>query len=328
METFRKDQALIESLLPELLTEEAPVFFGHNKWVPVYKSLRYMVLREFTTSVRSTRWLEALGLVRIIYSGLTPQHEKVRQWAKRLGLTADEAVDLISLFLDGWRRNRMVFIADDPVYSQYHRKDDPYIQLGLLSLHDFHPGGLDKHSTKTNRFATGLISDRGTTAVQALMKRIVPDPENTDVDALIEELWDLLKDDLGLIRKVGIQNTREHVIGEVWQVVHDRILVESFGQGNAARPASGSPPARARRPLAFATVAPVPPSRSPPTRRTTMCGCSASRSRWSVPRNTPPKCPATPAASSSRISSPSRAARTAWWPRRRWKWASTSGPWT
>ena len=36
-------------LLPELTGEEAPATFGHNKWVPVHRALRYMVLREFTT---------------------------------------------------------------------------------------------------------------------------------------------------------------------------------------------------------------------------------------------------------------------------------------
>ena len=48
MEMFRKDQNLIDALLPELTGEEAPATFGHNKWVPVHKALRYMVLREFT----------------------------------------------------------------------------------------------------------------------------------------------------------------------------------------------------------------------------------------------------------------------------------------
>jgi len=230
MDVFRKDSSLIDSLLPELLGEEAPVFFGHNKWVPVYKSLRYMVLREFTTSVRATRWLEALGLTRIVYTGLTPDHKKVIAWAKNVGISADEAVDTISLILDSWRRKRMVFVPDDPIYSQYHRKDDPYIQLGLLSLHEFHPSGVDKYTTKTNKYAKGLISERGTTAVQALMKRIVPDPENADIDGLIEELWDLLKDDLGLIRKISIKSTREVVIGEAWQVVLEKIRVETFGQ--------------------------------------------------------------------------------------------------
>ena len=230
MDLFHKDHSLIETLLPELSGEEIPALFGHNKWVPVYKALRYMVFREFTTSVRSTRWLEALGLTRIIYKGLSAKHDKVIQWAQKVGITANEAVDLISLILDGWRRNRMVFVADDPVYSQYHRKDDPYIMLGLLSLHDFHPGGVDKYSTKTNKYATGLISERGTTAVQSLLKKVVSDPEHADIDGLIEELWDLLKDDLGVIRKVGIQSTREVVIGEAWQLNHDRILVEKFHQ--------------------------------------------------------------------------------------------------
>ncbi|HQX54184.1 MAG TPA: helicase-related protein, partial [Planctomycetaceae bacterium] len=230
MAIFRKDSTLTEMLLPELLGEEAPVYFGHNKWIPIYKSLRYMVLREFTTSVRSTRWLEALGLARVSYKGLSAEHAKIISWAKKVGVSASEAVDTISLILDGWRRNRMVFIADDPVYSKYHRKDDPYIQLGLLALQEFHPGGVDKHSSTTNNFVTGVISQNGTTAVQALMKRVVADPDNTDVDALIEELWDILKDDLGLIRKVGIQNTKDLVIGEAWQVVHDRILAEKFSQ--------------------------------------------------------------------------------------------------
>ena len=43
MEMFRKDQNLIDSLLPELTGEESPATFGHNKWVPVHRALRYMV---------------------------------------------------------------------------------------------------------------------------------------------------------------------------------------------------------------------------------------------------------------------------------------------
>ncbi len=230
MERLRKDNTLVETLLPELHSEEAPMLFGHNKWVPIYKSLRYMVLREFTTSVRSTRWLEALGLAQISYKGLTASNEKVSLWASRVGITGEQAVDLISLILDSWRRNRMVFIADDPVYSRYHRKDDPYIQLGLLALYDFYPGGVDLFSSKTNKFATGLISEKGSTSVQSLLRRVVADPEQIDVDELINGLWSLLKDDLGLIRRVGIQNTKEAVIGEAWQVVHDKILVERYAQ--------------------------------------------------------------------------------------------------
>ncbi|MCA9135396.1 MAG: DEAD/DEAH box helicase, partial [Planctomycetales bacterium] len=229
MNVFRKDNSLIEALLPELSSEEAPVYFGHNKWVPVYKSLRYMVLREFTTSVRSTRWLEALGLAQVRYAGLNADRESVIRWAKLVGIRPTEAVDLISLILDGWRRSRMVHVATDPVYSQYHRKDDPYIQLGLLALSDFHPGGLDLYKPDTrSSVKTGLIASNGATAVQVLLRRIITD-ENTDIDEVASDLWDILKDDLGLVRKVGFQNTREQVIGEAYQIAHEKILVSTFG---------------------------------------------------------------------------------------------------
>ena len=85
MEVFRKDQNLIDTLLPELTGEEAPAIFGHNKWVPVYKALRYMVLREFTTGVRRTDCLESMGLARVVYEGVNPQSKGLREWAEVAG---------------------------------------------------------------------------------------------------------------------------------------------------------------------------------------------------------------------------------------------------
>ena len=75
MELFRKDQNLIDTLLPELTGEEAPAIFGHNKWVPVHKALRYMVLREFTTGVRRTDCLESMGLAQVVYEGVDAREQ-------------------------------------------------------------------------------------------------------------------------------------------------------------------------------------------------------------------------------------------------------------
>jgi hypothetical protein len=97
MEMFRKDQNLIDTLLPELTGEEAPATFGHNKWVPVHRALRYMVLREFTTGVRRTDCLESMGLARVDYDGLVPANKKLREWAETVGISPDEAVAGISL---------------------------------------------------------------------------------------------------------------------------------------------------------------------------------------------------------------------------------------
>ena len=88
MEMFRKDQNLIDTLLPELTGEEAPATFGHNKWVPVHKALRYMVLREFTTGVRRTDCLESMGLAKVVYEGCHARAARaLRDWAEAMGIS-------------------------------------------------------------------------------------------------------------------------------------------------------------------------------------------------------------------------------------------------
>ena len=56
-----------------------------------------------------------------------------------MGISPEEAVEAVSLLLDNWRRSRYLFVTNDPIFSRYHPKDDPYIQAGLLNLRDFHP---------------------------------------------------------------------------------------------------------------------------------------------------------------------------------------------
>ncbi len=111
MELFRKDQDLIDALLPELTGEEAAATFGgHNSWVPIHKALRYMVLREFTTGVRRTDCLESMGLVRVAYDGLNAKSKGVQELAETLGISPEAAVEAVSLILDNWRRNRILYV--------------------------------------------------------------------------------------------------------------------------------------------------------------------------------------------------------------------------
>ena len=81
---FRASSQGLDRLLPELTGEEAPATFGHNKWVPVHRALRYMVLREFTTGVRRTDCLESMGLAKVIYEGLSPSSTVLRNWAEAI----------------------------------------------------------------------------------------------------------------------------------------------------------------------------------------------------------------------------------------------------
>lgn len=227
MESFRKDQNLIDSLLPELTGEEAPATFGHNKWVPIHKALRYMVLREFTTGVRRTDCLESMGLARVVYEGVTPQSKGIRDLAATVGVSPEEAADGVSLIIDNWRRNRILYVSSDPIFSRYHAKDDPYIQAGLLPLREFRPEGLLLNADQTNKYARGLIAKRGASAVQALFKKWAASPNTFDADAATLMLWEFLTKDAKVLSKVTLRSQREtQLAGDVWQVNLEKLAVE------------------------------------------------------------------------------------------------------
>lgn len=227
VEVFRSDPKLIDALLPELTDEYASDTFGHDKWKNVSRSMRYMVLREVTTGFRRTDSLEAMGLARVEYEGLTEQHKGVREWASILGVSPAEAVEAISLLLDLWRRSQFLFVPNDPIYSHYHAKDDPYIQAGLLNLREFRPGGLLLENKDDNDFARGLIAKNGASAVQGLVKKWAADKSTLDADAAISVLWELLTGPLQLLSKVTLRNQRgdKALAGDVWQVNADIVCV-------------------------------------------------------------------------------------------------------
>jgi rubrerythrin len=226
MEMFRKEHGLVDSLLPELTGEEAPAMFGHNRWVPVHKALRYMVLREFTTGVRRRDCLESMGLAKVFYVGLSESNKAVRDWAVVMGISPKEAVEGICLILDGWRRNRILFVSGDPIFSHYHPKDDPYIQAGLLPLKEFRPEGLLLEA-KSNEYARGLLAKKGASAVQALVKKWAADSNTVEVNTAVTMLWELLTGPTKLLAKVTLRSQKETPLaGDVWQVNADKLLVE------------------------------------------------------------------------------------------------------
>lgn len=225
MEVFRADSKLIDGLLPELTGEEAQAMFGHNIWTSVHKALRYMVLREFTTGVRRTDCLEAMGLSRVVYDGLTAANKQVVAWAKSMGITPQEAVEGISLILDTWRRNRILFVQNDPIFSCYHPKDHPYIQAGLLPLKDFHPQGLLLSAGDQDKYARGILARRGASAVQALLKKWA-DNSTFDADVAATALWELLTKEIKLLTKTPLRSTTDKQLGDVWQVNAEKVKVE------------------------------------------------------------------------------------------------------
>ena len=214
MEMFRKDQNLIDTLLPELTGEEAPAIFGHNKWVPVHKALRYMVLREFTTGVRRTDCLESMGLARVVYEGVTPGARSLREWAEVMGISPEEAVEAVCLLLDNWRRSRI---------SLRHRRPDLLPLPSPRTIRTSRPGsctcgsstpkGLLLSAGQSDKYARGLLAQRGASAVQALVKKWAAKPDTLDVDAAVTMLWEFLTKEAKVLTKVTLRSQKETPLG-------------------------------------------------------------------------------------------------------------------
>ncbi|HLX62324.1 MAG TPA: DEAD/DEAH box helicase [Planctomycetota bacterium] len=226
MAEFKKNKRLVEVLLPELTEEHAGATLGSDRAKNIYTALRYMVLREFTNGIRRTDCLESMGLARVVYDGLTPQRQGVKDFAAALGVRSEDACEGLALLLDNWRRSRILFVRDDPIFSQFHAKDDEWIQNGLLPLKEFRPGGLILNADANNRYARSLIARSSQSGVQALLKKWASDPDNLDVDAAATMLWQLLVDDLKLLVPVTLRSQHDRILGpDVWQLDADKTKV-------------------------------------------------------------------------------------------------------
>jgi hypothetical protein len=150
-----------------------------------------------------------MGLARVVYDGVTLQSKGVKQLAEAVGITPEEAVEGVCLILDNWRRNRILFVSGDPIFSRYHAKDDPYIQAGLLPLREFRPEGLLLNADKANPYSRGLIAQRGVSAVQALFKKWTKHPNIFDADATTAILWEFLTHQAKVLHKVTLRSQRE-----------------------------------------------------------------------------------------------------------------------
>ena len=145
-----------------------------------------------------------------------------------MGISPEEAVEAISLILDNWRRNRILYVTGDPIFSRYHAKDDPYIQAGLLPLREFRPEGLLLTAGQNDNYARGLIAQQGGLGGPGPPEEVGgPTPTTLDVDAADTMLWEFLTDEAKLLTKVTLRSQKDNPLGgDVWQVNAEKLVVE------------------------------------------------------------------------------------------------------
>ena len=117
-------------------------------------------------------------------------------------------------------------MANDPVFSRYHAKDDPYIQAGLLPLKEFRPEGLLLSAGPEDKYARGILAQKGSSAAQALIKKWAGEPDTLDVDSAATALWEFLTEGTKLLAKTTLRSQTDKQMGrDVWQVNAEKVRV-------------------------------------------------------------------------------------------------------
>ena len=143
-------------------------------------------------------------------------------------------------------------------------------------------------------------------------------------------LWEFLTDEAKLLTKVTLRSQKENPLGgDVWQVNAEKLVVEKSQVRERCttcqRLATRTAPNRAcTRHNCHGTT--VTQTAGPGELRRVADGPSV---RDGQRRGTHgPGARRGPQQDRAGFQVPNMAGRTAWWPRRPWRWASTSGPWT
>ena len=255
----------------------------------------------------------------------------MQELAATLGISPEEAVEGVSLILDNWRRNRILHVTGDPIFSHYHAKDDPYIQAGLLPLREFRPEGSAAERRPVEQLRPGPDRPTGSFGGPGPAEEMGGEPEHLDVDAAATILWEFLTEEAqdadarsrcGRRKKSRLAGTCGRSTWRSWpssrsQVRERCTTCQRITTRKAPKAACtrhnchGTTVDRAAGCRELRCVAHGPAVRDGQCRRTH--GPSARRD---------------PQPDRERLQVPSTGAPTASSPRRRWKWASTSGPWT
>lgn len=191
---LRDDLDLAQALVPEAFQMRADEAFGQLAKRDLSRFLRIQVLRELTTSLKQVASLERWGLVRIVYAGLEADNLRVQQAAEQLGRPVEEIIDAVASLLDTWRRDGMLYDAEEPIFSRWWRNGDEDVLRGFV------PVGLTQRPPKGLKF-TREEADRDTYVRQMASAKGLTAPEDfvrkwglDDDHGALEELWSLLVD--------------------------------------------------------------------------------------------------------------------------------------
>lgn len=194
-EIFKADRQLTRYMAPEVYSTESDDVYSRRIEENLKKFIRIMILLELTQAMKWRRNLEAWGMLRVVYSGVSDDtnEKELEHIAKQYGLNLEEIRNFLENILDIYRRSNALFDPLTPIFERFWHEGNDEIQHGIVpsSLVKLHPFGLAFEKDENNeRYAKAFYSQKGKTLLKDLgNKSGIGKDQMKD---FLEDIWNFL----------------------------------------------------------------------------------------------------------------------------------------
>ena len=131
---FKSDRQLTRYMAPEVYSTESDDVYSKRIEENLKKFIRIMILLELTQAMKWRRNLEAWGMLRVVYKGISDDtnDEELIHITRQYGLNLEEIKDFLGNLLDIYRRGNALFDPITPIFERFWHEGNDEIQHAIV----------------------------------------------------------------------------------------------------------------------------------------------------------------------------------------------------
>ena len=226
-EKLNSDDELSRVLIPEVWRVARKESAGHTHENERKRFLRIQVLRELVMGSRQRIGLEPWGRLKVDYQGLDANHPTILKWANELGYKAELLREGIALLLDAMRTRKALFDPEGKIFSKFWMEGEREISQGYLPLMQDVPTGY-KFQREGDDSKTRIKQWWGRSATSFRQAAKAWGVVDDDLQAFLQDVWDLLTDTTRLLLPVTLRGARDRALPQTsgaHQVDADKLIL-------------------------------------------------------------------------------------------------------
>ncbi len=219
---FKSDRQLTRYMAPEVYSTESDDVYSKRIEENLKKFIRIMILLELTQAMKWRRNLEAWGMLRVVYKGISDDtnDEELIHITRQYGLNLEEIKDFLGNLLDIYRRGNALFDPITPIFERFWHEGNDEIQHGIVppSLAKLHPFGLVFQKDKNNeKYAKAFYSQKGRTLLKDFSKKF--GIEKDQMKDFLKDVWNFLIK-IKIIIPITLKSSKNKALGGASGLYH------------------------------------------------------------------------------------------------------------